>query len=208
MNAEAQAVRIPQGAPSFLFINRMLARTHRQIVEAWKRDPGFKAAYDEPETGFARLREPLAARLRVCWFQRVGGFIVDGFLSAVFPGGSLVVPAPSGREGLRKTRPYFFCSFGAFVFSALGFSVLAFDLLVFPGGTHPQPQSFLSATRLTSFPVVPSILPVARDGIRRCTVLRSYGGAGIPESSSPPSVRSAPGASSSRREAVSVAPLP
>ena len=39
-------------------------RTHRQMVEAWNKDPQFKAAYDELETDFALLRELLAARRR------------------------------------------------------------------------------------------------------------------------------------------------
>lgn len=39
-------------------------RTHRQMAEAWKKDPEFKAAYDELETDFALLRELLAARRR------------------------------------------------------------------------------------------------------------------------------------------------
>jgi hypothetical protein len=32
------------------------------MAEAWKKDPEFKAAYDELETDFALLRELLAAR--------------------------------------------------------------------------------------------------------------------------------------------------
>lgn len=36
--------------------------THRQMAEAWKKDPEFKAAYDELETDFALLRELLTAR--------------------------------------------------------------------------------------------------------------------------------------------------
>jgi hypothetical protein len=40
------------------------SRTHRQVAEAWKKDPEFKAAYDELETDFALLRELLAARRR------------------------------------------------------------------------------------------------------------------------------------------------
>lgn len=39
-------------------------KTHRQMVEAWKKDPEFKAAYDELETEFALLRELLTARRR------------------------------------------------------------------------------------------------------------------------------------------------
>lgn len=39
-------------------------RTHRQMVEAWKKDPEFKTAYDELETEFSLLRELLAARRR------------------------------------------------------------------------------------------------------------------------------------------------
>ena len=34
------------------------------MAEAWKKDPEFKAAYDELETDFALLRELLAARRR------------------------------------------------------------------------------------------------------------------------------------------------
>jgi len=34
------------------------------MVKAWKKDPEFKAAYDELETEFALLRELLAARRR------------------------------------------------------------------------------------------------------------------------------------------------
>ncbi len=37
-------------------------RTHRQMVETWKKDPEFKAAYDELETEFGLLRQLLAAR--------------------------------------------------------------------------------------------------------------------------------------------------
>lgn len=33
--------------------------THRRMVEAWKKDPEFMAAYDELETEFALLRELL-----------------------------------------------------------------------------------------------------------------------------------------------------
>lgn len=40
------------------------AGTHRQMVEAWKKDPEFKAAYDELDTEFALLRELLDARRR------------------------------------------------------------------------------------------------------------------------------------------------
>jgi DNA-binding XRE family transcriptional regulator len=39
-------------------------RTHRQTVEAWKKDPEFKAAYDELETEYALLRELIEARRR------------------------------------------------------------------------------------------------------------------------------------------------
>ncbi len=38
--------------------------THSQMVEAWKQEPDFKAAYDELETEFALLRELLIARQR------------------------------------------------------------------------------------------------------------------------------------------------
>ena len=34
------------------------------MVEAWKRDPAFKAAYEEMETEYALLRELLQARQR------------------------------------------------------------------------------------------------------------------------------------------------
>ena len=37
-------------------------RTHRQMVAAWKKDPEFKAAYEELDTEFALLRQLLAAR--------------------------------------------------------------------------------------------------------------------------------------------------
>jgi len=39
-------------------------KTHRQMVEEWKRDPAFKAAYDELETEYVLLRELLQARQR------------------------------------------------------------------------------------------------------------------------------------------------
>ena len=37
-------------------------RTHRQMVAAWKKNPEFKAAYEELDTEFALLRQLLAAR--------------------------------------------------------------------------------------------------------------------------------------------------
>lgn len=37
-------------------------KSHRQMVDDWKKDPQFQAAYDELETEFALLRELLAAR--------------------------------------------------------------------------------------------------------------------------------------------------
>lgn len=37
-------------------------KTHRQMVDAWKRDPEFKAAYTELETEYSLLRELLMAR--------------------------------------------------------------------------------------------------------------------------------------------------
>ena len=37
-------------------------RTHRQMVAAWKKDPEFQVAYDELDTEFVLLRQPLAAR--------------------------------------------------------------------------------------------------------------------------------------------------
>ncbi len=43
---------------------KLSTKTHRQMVEAWKKDPKFKAAYDELETEFALLRDLLAARRR------------------------------------------------------------------------------------------------------------------------------------------------
>ena len=39
-------------------------KTHREMVEAWKRDPEFNAAYEELETEYALLRELLQARQR------------------------------------------------------------------------------------------------------------------------------------------------
>jgi ribosome-binding protein aMBF1 (putative translation factor) len=39
-------------------------KTHRQMVNAWKRDPGFKSAYAELETEYTLLRELLLARQR------------------------------------------------------------------------------------------------------------------------------------------------
>jgi DNA-binding XRE family transcriptional regulator len=39
-------------------------KTHRQMVEAWKQEPEFKASYDELETEFVLLRELLLARQR------------------------------------------------------------------------------------------------------------------------------------------------
>ncbi len=40
------------------------ARTHRLMVEKWKKDLAFKAAYDELETEYALLRALLLARRR------------------------------------------------------------------------------------------------------------------------------------------------
>jgi len=39
-------------------------KTHRQMVDAWKRDPEFRAAYAELETEYTLLRELLLARRR------------------------------------------------------------------------------------------------------------------------------------------------
>lgn len=39
-------------------------KTHRQMVKEWKREPEFKAAYDELEMEFTLLRELLLARQR------------------------------------------------------------------------------------------------------------------------------------------------
>lgn len=39
-------------------------KTHRQMVEEWKEEPEFKAAYDELEMEFTLLRELLLARQR------------------------------------------------------------------------------------------------------------------------------------------------
>jgi len=39
-------------------------KTHRQMVEAWKQDPEFKAAYNKLETEYALFRELLLARRR------------------------------------------------------------------------------------------------------------------------------------------------
>jgi ribosome-binding protein aMBF1 (putative translation factor) len=43
-------------------IRRPPKKTHRQMVDAWKRDPEFKAAYTELGTEYALLRELLMAR--------------------------------------------------------------------------------------------------------------------------------------------------
>jgi ribosome-binding protein aMBF1 (putative translation factor) len=39
-------------------------KTHRAMVEEWKQEPEFKAAYDELETEYTLLRELLLARQR------------------------------------------------------------------------------------------------------------------------------------------------
>jgi len=39
-------------------------KTHRQMVDAWKQEPEFKAAYDELETEYVSLREFLLALQR------------------------------------------------------------------------------------------------------------------------------------------------
>lgn len=39
-------------------------KTHQEMVEKWKLEPEFKAAYDELETEFTLLREFLQARQR------------------------------------------------------------------------------------------------------------------------------------------------
>lgn len=39
------------------------------MVEAWKKDPEFKAAYDELETEFVLLRDLLTARRRAALTQ-------------------------------------------------------------------------------------------------------------------------------------------
>jgi DNA-binding XRE family transcriptional regulator len=39
-------------------------KTHRRMVEEWKQDPEFKAAYDEMGTEYVLLRELLQARKR------------------------------------------------------------------------------------------------------------------------------------------------
>ena len=39
-------------------------KTHREMVEVWKRDPAFQTAYEELETEYALLRELLQARQR------------------------------------------------------------------------------------------------------------------------------------------------
>lgn len=39
-------------------------KSHRRMVDDWKQDPEFQAAYTELETEFALLRELLAARSR------------------------------------------------------------------------------------------------------------------------------------------------
>ena len=40
------------------------AKTHRQMVAEWKRDPEFKVVYDDLETEYVLLRELLQARKR------------------------------------------------------------------------------------------------------------------------------------------------
>lgn len=39
-------------------------KTHHEMVDEWKQEPEFKAAYDELETEFTLLRELLLARQR------------------------------------------------------------------------------------------------------------------------------------------------
>ncbi len=43
---------------------RAPTKTHRQMLEAWKKDQEFKAVYHELEMEFVLLRELLAARKR------------------------------------------------------------------------------------------------------------------------------------------------
>lgn len=45
-------------------IKKAPTKTHRQMVEAWKKDPEFKVAYNELETEYALFRELLLARRR------------------------------------------------------------------------------------------------------------------------------------------------
>ena len=47
-----------------IMIRKVPTKTHRQMVEAWKQEPEFKAAYDELEMEFTLLRELLLARQR------------------------------------------------------------------------------------------------------------------------------------------------
>lgn len=44
--------------------NNTPTKTHSQMVEEWKRETEFRAAYDELETEYALLRELLLARQR------------------------------------------------------------------------------------------------------------------------------------------------
>ena len=40
-------------------------KSHKQMLDEWKQDPGFNEAYDELETEFTLLRELLQARQKV-----------------------------------------------------------------------------------------------------------------------------------------------
>lgn len=44
--------------------NKSPTKSHQQMVDEWKNDPEFVAAYDELETEFTLLRELLQARQR------------------------------------------------------------------------------------------------------------------------------------------------
>lgn len=98
------------------------------------------------------------------------------------------------------SRGFYFLFLGAFATL-----VLTFRFAVFPGGTQPHPQFSFLANGITPFRPFSFLLPPIV-GSRKCIVWRSPAGAGTPGNSSPPSGRSAPGASSSRREAVSSTP--
>jgi len=43
-------------------IKTIPTRSHKQMVDEWKKDPEFNAAYDELDTEFSLLRELLLAR--------------------------------------------------------------------------------------------------------------------------------------------------
>jgi len=84
-------------------------------------------------------------------------------------------------EGTFPGRKFYFLFLGAFAFS-----VLTFRFVVFPGGTHPQPQFIFLAIMSPPSVFFLFLQPVNVD-IRRCTAWRSPAGAGTSGNSSPPS---------------------